>query len=60
MRNTVRTKSTKQVEILTFEKLSTFSILMGAGKVIYGRHDTVIAFTLAGLGWFLAVASLFN
>lgn len=47
----MRTSATKELERLNFEKLSTASILIGAGKEIYKRYD-------AEMWAFLAFAEL--
>lgn len=38
----MRTKTTKQIETMTFERLSSWSIIMGAGKELYHRYDAEI------------------
>lgn len=38
----MRTATTKQLEVLSFEKLSSWSIIAGAGKELYKRYDTEI------------------
>lgn len=36
----MRTLSTKRVETMSFERLSSWSIVIGASKELYKRYDT--------------------
>lgn len=42
----IRTNTTKQAEILAFEKLPSWSIIIGATKELWKRHS--IVFWIAG------------
>lgn len=60
----MRTATTKQVELLSFEKLSTVSILLGASRVVYTRHkvgiDLFLVSLVAVVGWAWAFYQAFN
>lgn len=43
----MRTQSTKQVELMSFERLSSWSIIMGASKELYRRYSTEVWAVLA-------------
>ena len=52
----MRTKTTKEVEAMAFEQLSTWSIVIGASKVLLKRHmdilgGIVIGATFVALLW---------
>lgn len=43
----MRTATSKQVEYMTFSKMSTLSIVMGASKELYRRYSTEVWAVLA-------------
>ncbi len=56
----MRTQTTKQAELQAFEKLSSISIIIGAVKVLYKRHEMPIVYLLAIAGWAFGFYGAFN
>lgn len=56
----MRTATSKEAELLAYEKLSDLSVIMGAVRTLYKRHTSLVWEVLAGIGWALFVLRFFG